>query len=229
MTAPTTVAPPIFSPVITLATPIPPDGPLSTEAIAGITVGGVGGVAVLLVLVLLLIVLLWKYHSREGGKASTDSTPFTAAFESPNVDSIHMAISETYKAIHSQHIETHGNEAYQTTATAISTQPNTTYGGRVDDPNDYEEIAACGDRVDDQFADPTEHIETHGNEAYQTTANAISTQPNVAYGGQVDNRFDCEENAAYGDRVNNDYEENDAYGGRVDNDDNYEYIVPDYQ
>ena len=46
----------------------------------------------------------------------------------------------------------------------------------MDDPNDYEENAACGDQVDDQFADPTEHIETHGNEAYQTTADAISTQ-----------------------------------------------------
>ena len=68
--------------------------------------------AVLLLLVLLLIVLLWKCNSQEGGKASTDSTPFTAAFESPNVDSIHMITSETYTVIHSQHIETHGNEAY---------------------------------------------------------------------------------------------------------------------
>ena len=175
MISPTTVAPPISSTVIIPATPIPLDGPLSTEAIAGITAGGVGGVAVLFLLILLLIVLLCKCNSREGGKASTDSTPFTTAFESPNVDSIHMVTSEAYTAIHSQHIETHGNEAYQTTATA----------------------------------DPTE--------------------PNAAYGGQVDDRFDCEENAAYDGRVNSDYEENEAYGGRVDNEDNYEYVVPDYQ
>ena len=181
-----------------------------------------GGVAVLLLLVLLLIVLLWKCHSREGDKASTDSTPFTIAFEPPNVDSIHMVTSETYTTLHSQHIEIHGNdtyqtiatadptqhietygnEAYQTTATAISTQANTTYGGRVDDPNDYEENAACGDQVDDQFADPTDtHLETHGNEAYQTTATAISIQQNATYSGQVEDQFDCEENAAHSSQV----------------------------
>ena len=71
----------------------------------------------------------------------------------------------------------------------------------MDDPNDYEENAACGDQVDDQFADPTEHIETHGNEAYQTTADAISTQQNATYSGQVEDQFDCEENAAYSGQV----------------------------
>ena len=100
-----------------------------------------------------------------------------------------------------QHIETHGNEAYQTTATAISTQRNTTYGGGVDDPNDYKENAACGDQVDDQFADPTEHIETHGNEAYQTTATTISTQPNATYGGQMASKDGYKENAAYSSSV----------------------------
>ena len=92
--------------------------------------------ALLLLLVLLLIVLLCKCNSREGGKAPTDSTPVTTAFESPNVDSIHMVTSEAYITIRSQHIKTHDNEAYQTTATAISTQPNTTDGGQVDDQFD---------------------------------------------------------------------------------------------
>ena len=93
------------------------------------------------------------------------------------------------------------------------------------DPNDYEENAACGDQVDDQFADPTERIEIHGNEAYQTTATADPTQQNATYSGQVEDQFDCEENAAYSGQVDYQFDCKE-YGGRVDNQD---HIVPDYQ
>ena len=185
-----------------------------------------------LLLVQLLIVLLWKYRSREGGKASTDSIPFTVT-------------SEAYTPVQAQLTEVFCNEAYQTIATAISTEPHTAheenaaYDGRVDNKDDYDEL----DYQTTATAHPTEHIESHGNEAYQTTATAISTQPNATDGGQVDydDQNDFEVNAAYGGLVNdwevnaglvddqNVYEEIAANGGRVDNQDDEEYAEPRYQ
>ena len=148
-----------------------------------------GSVAVLL-LVQLSIVLLRKYRSRVGGKRLTDSIPFTVN-------------SETYTAVHAQLNEIYCNEAYKTDATAISTEPHTAYGenaaydGHVDNQDDYEEYAEpCFQTT--ATADPTEHIETHGNEDYQTDATAISMEPHTAYGenaahdGRVDNQNDYE-------------------------------------
>ena len=146
--------------------------------------------AVLLILVLLLIVLLWKHHSREEGKALTDSIPF-------------MVNSETCTAVHAQHNEIYNNEAYQTADIAISMEPHTAngenavYDGRVANQDDYEGYAEPCFKTT-ATADPTGVIETHGNEDYETAATVISTEPHTYYG----------ENAAYAGRVDiqDDYE-----------------------
>ena len=150
--------------------------------------------AILFLLVLLLIVLLWKCHSREGGKAlkplSLQNTVFEVNEPVDETTSDTIVSQTYYTETHSQHNETHGNENY----IEIHTGHNTTHGNE-----SYEMVA---------IAVPTDtHLETHANEAYQITATAISTQPHAAYGSRMDNE--------------DDYEKIAAYNGRVDDQDDY--------
>ena len=134
--------------------------------------------ALLLLLVLLWIVLLWKRHSREGCKVMTPLAVQNAVFEVNKP--IHKTTSDSgtyYTEIHLQHDETHGNENY----IEVHTEHNVSHGSE-----SYETVA---------ITVPTDtHLETHANEAYQTTAAAISI---AAYGCQMANEDDYEENAAY--------------------------------
>ena len=117
----------------------------------------------------------------------------------------------TYVEIYSQHDKTHGNENYAEIDLQHETHSNEEYveihsqKDAAQENEEYEMVA---------IAISTEtRIETHSNEAYQTNATAIS---NVAYGSQMGNE--------------DDYEENAAYDGRVDDRDDYEeYAEPRYQ
>ena len=141
---------------------------------------------------LLLIVLLWKCHSRDGEK-----TFFTINSETlEKVEPIYEAIPDsmpmiTREVIHSQHngptamrlttkeyietyryetvviattqhIETHSNGAYETTATGDPIENITAHGNEA-----YQNSVTTNS---------TEHIEIHGNEAYQTTATINPTE-----------------------------------------------------
>ena len=186
-----------------------------------------------LLLLLLLIILLWKCHSRKGGKTSTDSAPFTtinAAFEvnEPMYETIADTVArETNNAeLNSQHDEASSNEDY----TEMYSLDNGTDGGeeihlQQEETEDYvkihsqhdetENIATTAEHIETHStykitatADPTEH--THGSEAYQTTATDISTKVNPAYGSQVGIECDYEENATYGKQVD-DQDDNEEY------------------
>ena len=165
-------------------------------------------------------------------------------------------------AIPTEHIEAHDDGAYQTTVTVIATKPyavyeeNTVHGGTVDHQDDCKEYAVPCYRTT-ATADPTEHIETCGNE---TTATVTSMEPyaaleeNAAYGGTVYHQDDCKEyavpryqttatanptehiktheNEKTATVISTEQyaalEENAAYGGTVYNQDE-EYVVPCYQ
>ena len=79
--------------------------------------------------VLSLIVLLLRYllRKRIGALKLFNNTRKVA--NETATDSIHMVVSEAYTAL--THIETHGNEAYQTTAATILSEQNAAYGDGV--------------------------------------------------------------------------------------------------
>ena len=145
--------------------------------------------------------------------------------ESEDYEPLDITISTEHTEIHGT--ETYDNGAYPTSTTSISMEShaafeeNAAYGVSVNNQDDYEEYVTIN---------PTEHIETDGNEAYQTTATANpaethsnganpttattdSTRPNAINGGQQDDLNDYEENAAYGGRVNYqyDYEDDESH------------------
>ena len=196
--------------------------------------------AVLLLLVLLLIVLLWKCHSREGGKATTVLTHFAIqnrAFEEN--EPVHTTIDDTVARktcpeIRSQHngtqryVENHshidetciGNKhCVDIHSQHIKSQENEDYT--------YEEIPHGGTADNENYTMiQLQHDGTQENEDYEPVDITISTQHTEAQGNgsyqTIATVVSTEPHTAY--------DESAVHDGTVDSEDDYEeYAEPDYQ